>query len=316
MEIARLLNEHKGEKGMASFISKDLKVSGKDVGKVKRMMDDGLLIFDDNEPRLIVPRDKFEYFLLGKVFVEWAAKRKIKPQGITDNLIDEVVTKALDEYGPRKPGRPNGSSIKPQLKILYALMDGSKSFQGIVDATKLPRNTVANNLKILASMGSLTRNLDQGKPIYLIDLADILRFFKLLALKGNIKAKKAVQTALERMKHVRKLLRYTNKYFPEILECLSDKPELINRDFYQILNLAMERYELKREKYSIEREKPYLPSHHQKQVKKIREACLSLGKNVNMVMESLLKTLIKTIMETEDIKRLILSDRVRYLGLE
>lgn len=47
LEIARLLRQHAGEKGVASFICKSLSVSGRDLGKVKRMMNKGVIAFDD-----------------------------------------------------------------------------------------------------------------------------------------------------------------------------------------------------------------------------------------------------------------------------
>jgi len=47
LEIARLLRQHAGEQGVASFICRTLKVSGKDLGKVKRMMDKGVIAFDE-----------------------------------------------------------------------------------------------------------------------------------------------------------------------------------------------------------------------------------------------------------------------------
>jgi len=46
LEISRLWHEHQGEQGVASFICKELKVSGKDLGKVKRMMEKGVIAFD------------------------------------------------------------------------------------------------------------------------------------------------------------------------------------------------------------------------------------------------------------------------------
>lgn len=317
LEIARLLNEHQGEKGMSAFISKALKVSGRDLGKAKRMMNDGLIFFDDKgEPRLIVPADKFEYFLLGKVVSRWAEKRGISPQEITDALINEFFTEISEflELELRKRGRPKGSSIKPQLSILSALMDGPKSFQGIVDATGLHRNTVANNLKILASMEMLAKSKIHGKPIYQIDPIRPLFFFRLLALKGNIKAKKAMRMAQKEMKPVQQRLRLMVKFLRKIVELLINQPELISRDFDDILYFAAEGYSIEREKYSIKHEKTYLPSHPQRQVLKIKDACSSLG-DTNRIMQGFLKTFLKSIMETEDVKNLILSGRARNLKI-
>lgn len=239
-----------------------------------------------------------------------------------------------------KAGRPKGSSPRSQASIFLALMEGPKSFGEIVNATKLHRNTVASNLKTLVSIGVLTKHKKGVRTLYKIQHVDqppdqitsidqafdhvtsinqaFEAFFSYLVSKGNLKAKKAKRKASKLLKEVeikrnrpKEFIRYVIMYAPEIAELLSDQPELINRDLCDILQFAVERYNIKREKA-----KAYLPTRPTRNlVPKIKETCLPLGSNLN-VIDSLLKTFLKSIMETEDVKNLILSGRARYLSLE
>jgi len=84
LEIARLLRQHAGEQGVASFICRTLKVSGKDLGKVKRMMDKGVINFDE---------EGNPYFT-----IEFAdAKRAIRSSGEDAAVAEDTVVGTVKE---------------------------------------------------------------------------------------------------------------------------------------------------------------------------------------------------------------------------
>jgi len=67
LEIARMLKERKGEQGLAPVISHTLKVSGKEIHKVSKMIEKGLLAFsEEGEPYFITPFKQIEKYYLSR----------------------------------------------------------------------------------------------------------------------------------------------------------------------------------------------------------------------------------------------------------
>jgi hypothetical protein len=275
-EIAQLLKEHQGEEGLAAFISKRLGVSGRDVGKVKQMMKDDFIVFNRNgEARLIVPASEFEYLIAGKTLAEHG----VKLQDITCAWME----KFLDSLGHlfRKPGRPKGSTVKSQLLIIKSLASGPKSFQEIVDATDLHRNTVANNLKMLCAMQVILKSKNGNKSSYETDLIRFYLFFKF----GSVSKRKSKAIATS-VKLAKELIGFVFRYLPEILELLRVQPSLIDKDLYVILRFARERHNTKREK-----EKRYLPtSSAGNPLLKNEKDCLSTSPEISDVLQKGIKT--------------------------
>lgn len=136
LQIAELWHQHEGEQGVASFISKTLKVSGKDLGKVKRMMDKGVIAFDpEGQPFYTISFEDAEravksskedsavaedtvvdtvkgaiagetktqteqYLILGKAIWQavatFAAKRGISPEELKGMPVHQMVLAALE----------------------------------------------------------------------------------------------------------------------------------------------------------------------------------------------------------------------------
>lgn len=66
LQIAELLNRYKNEIGAATLISRELKVSGHTIGKVKRMIDNGLIAFKpDGTAYFTVDIDQIRDFIEG-----------------------------------------------------------------------------------------------------------------------------------------------------------------------------------------------------------------------------------------------------------
>jgi len=84
LAIAELLKRHEGEKGVASFICKSLGVSGRDLGKVKRMMNKGVIAFD---------KEGTPYFTIS--FDD--AKRSIRSAGEDSAVAEDAVVGTVKE---------------------------------------------------------------------------------------------------------------------------------------------------------------------------------------------------------------------------
>jgi len=92
LEIAELLNRYKNESGAATLICKELKVSGHTVGKVKRMIKNGLIAFKpDGTAYFTVSLDQLEDFLEG------GAKeiRTLSPEQLARRTVTRTFQRAI-----------------------------------------------------------------------------------------------------------------------------------------------------------------------------------------------------------------------------
>jgi len=137
LSIAELLKRHQDEPRVASFISKSLKVSGKDIGKTKRMMEKGIIAFDeegnayytvnfeDAKKSIETSKEDKEvaeetvvgtvkeaiagetkaateqYLILGKAIWQavatYFAKKGISPQELRNTPVHQIIIDALDK---------------------------------------------------------------------------------------------------------------------------------------------------------------------------------------------------------------------------
>jgi hypothetical protein len=137
------------------------------------------------------------------------------------------------EKKSRGAGRPSGSSPKSQLKILQVLVEKPKSYGQIVNETDLHRNTVANNLKTLVSIGAVYRDKTKRQAIYRINPFDVIPFFMdHLRSEGNLKFKREerkIAVILRARNGYKKILgrvaEFLVKYSPELTELgIADTP--------------------------------------------------------------------------------------------
>jgi hypothetical protein len=90
LEIARYLKEHKGEQGLAPTISHALKVSGKEINKVSKMIEKGLLAFsEEGEPYFITPFKQIEKYYL--------STKEMEPEEIAHKTVVDTVQGAIAE---------------------------------------------------------------------------------------------------------------------------------------------------------------------------------------------------------------------------
>jgi len=91
LEIARMLKERKGEQGLAPVISHALKVSGKEIHKVAKMMEKGLLAFsEEGEPYFITPFKQIEKYYLSRT-------KEMEPEEIAQKTVLDTVEGAIAE---------------------------------------------------------------------------------------------------------------------------------------------------------------------------------------------------------------------------
>ncbi len=91
LEIARYYNEHKSERLLASKLAAELKVSGKTVGKVRRMINTGIIAFNEKgEPYFTVPFEEVEEEIFKK-------KKMKSPETISKTTVAKTYQKAIAE---------------------------------------------------------------------------------------------------------------------------------------------------------------------------------------------------------------------------
>ena len=91
LEIARMLKERKGEQGLAPVISHALKVSGKEINKVNKMIEKGLLAFsEEGEPYFITPYKQIEKYYLKR-------EKEMEPEEIAQKTVKDAVEGAVAE---------------------------------------------------------------------------------------------------------------------------------------------------------------------------------------------------------------------------
>jgi len=86
LEIAKLLREHTGEAGVATFISKVLKVGGRDIGKASRMMKKGIIAFDE---------DGNPYFTINFEDVTKALETSKEDSEVAEDMVVGTVKEAI-----------------------------------------------------------------------------------------------------------------------------------------------------------------------------------------------------------------------------
>jgi hypothetical protein len=90
LEIARMLKERKGEQGLAPVISHALKVSGKEINKVSKMIEKGLLAFsEEGEPYFITPFKQIEKYYL--------STKEMEPEEIAHKTVVDTVEGQIAE---------------------------------------------------------------------------------------------------------------------------------------------------------------------------------------------------------------------------
>lgn len=89
--IARYLKEHKGEQGLAPTISHALKVSGKEIHKVSKMIEKGLIAFsEEGEPHFITPFKQIQKYYLSQT-------KEMEPEEIAQKTVLDTVEGAIAE---------------------------------------------------------------------------------------------------------------------------------------------------------------------------------------------------------------------------
>jgi len=92
LAVAKYLAEHKdkGEQGLAPMISHALKVSGKEIHKVSRMIQKGLIEFsEEGEPHFVTPYKQIEKYYL--------KERELEPEEIASKTVKDAVEGAVAE---------------------------------------------------------------------------------------------------------------------------------------------------------------------------------------------------------------------------
>jgi len=90
LEIARMLKERKGEQGLAPVISHALKVSGKEIHKVSRMIEKGLIAFsEEDEPYFVTPFKQIEKYYL--------STKEMEPEEIAHKTVLDTVEGQIAE---------------------------------------------------------------------------------------------------------------------------------------------------------------------------------------------------------------------------
>jgi DNA-binding transcriptional ArsR family regulator len=152
-------------------------------------------------------------------------------------------------------GRHKGSSYKSMAIILRLLMDGSKCFQEIVDGTKLHRNTVASNLKLLLAVEYVRKERKGRKVIYYaVDDERELAGCRLAFLEHYSTKKaweEAEKTFIEDAKWEAKVTLYwiekAKEYKDEIAELSRKIPNLERYQLHEIIEYAREHRKTKQE---------------------------------------------------------------------
>jgi hypothetical protein len=91
LEIARMLKQRKGEQGLAPTISHTLGVSGKEIHKVNKMIERGLIAFsEEGEPYFITPFKQIEKYYLKR-------EREMEPEEIAQKTVKDAVEGAVAE---------------------------------------------------------------------------------------------------------------------------------------------------------------------------------------------------------------------------
>ncbi len=98
LEIARLLKAKGGTQGAAAEISRTLGVSGKDIGKVRRMIQQGIIIFNsEGEPQFTIPYDRVVKAIGGRGGKRHMLPEDISRETVIDAYKEQVAKSAKDQ---------------------------------------------------------------------------------------------------------------------------------------------------------------------------------------------------------------------------
>ena len=192
--------------------------------------------------------------------------------------------------------RPKGSGYKSMATILRFLMDDPRCFQEIVNRTKLHRNTVVANLKILVAIDYVRKErkgrkvmyhaVDDERELAGIRLAFLEEYSTRKALdeaeKTCIKNKRwEARVTLEWIKNVR-------KYKNELADLGPRIPDLEKYQLHEIFGLAKEHRKTKRE---AKRVRISLPSENTeiKDVKSVVQSLIDFERNYPKAIKVLKK---------------------------
>ena len=100
LQVAKLLQETKGkgQRGLSSDISKELKVSGKQIGQVSRMIEKGLIAFDEEngEPYFVTPFKHIQKYYLSRETKEMAPE-EIAQKTVVDAVEGQIAEEATTQ---------------------------------------------------------------------------------------------------------------------------------------------------------------------------------------------------------------------------
>lgn len=153
----------------------------------------------------------------------------------------------------RRKGRPLGSSFISQATLLLTLKEGSKSFQSLVEASELHRNTVGTNSNLLIQIGVVSRRR-KGREVFYCALDGALCTFAYYCrVSGNLRINRLWRILEKRerkgdetfgtFKDAKKL---KEKYEPEL-------KALPSMSAWDSLRFAEEYRKTKREKFRVGR---------------------------------------------------------------
>lgn len=154
----------------------------------------------------------------------------------------------------RLRGRPHGSGYESQWRILQALDDEGTSSKEIRLMTRLSKTTIAENLKIVMSIGAVKR-IKSGRRIIYQETGDwFIRWFVYLLYQRNLMAWNAIRMfrkwcvdLQKKVKSLEKLIELRSKYDSEIRQAKSKMPRWGQMEVWDALRFSKEFNYIKRE---------------------------------------------------------------------
>jgi DNA-binding transcriptional regulator YhcF (GntR family) len=250
LPIAETIQTSRREKGFASKVCKEFKVSGKDVKFTRLFLKEGLIKIEGNRATWTVPPELLNQFLLGMLFCKWLKIHKIDAHHLScqlNSLIEEFAARLLILLPYRKRGRPRGVSPKNLAKIVCILPE-AKTFAEIKAKTSLHQNTIAKCLRMLVELNIVSKRKYAKRVFYELSFPDgimhLKRFMLLLTLEKRVNSRNIRKT----MKSIINFLKTIDSYIPEILELADKEPSFLNKPLHQVIESAKQYRILKKEK--------------------------------------------------------------------
>jgi hypothetical protein len=250
LPIAETIQTSRREKGFASKVCKEFKVSGKDVKFTRLFLKEGLIKIDGNRATWTMPPELLNQVLLGMLFCKWLKIHKIDAHHLScqlNSLTEEFAARLLILLPYRKRGRPKGVSPKNLAKIVCILPE-AKTFAEIKAKTKLHQNTIAKCLKMLVELNIVSKRKYAKRVFYELSFPDgimhLRRFMLLLTLEKRVNSRNIRRT----MKSIINFLKTLDSYTPEIIELAVKEPSFLNKPLHQVIESARQYRILKKEK--------------------------------------------------------------------